>query len=692
MWRACLQRSLSEVDRAQRTVDIAQTEMPMAQLESAQAVERQRRIARLQGPILVLGSSGFIGANLLQMLVAQRGDVVGTASHLPAWRLEKLPAANLRAIDLLVEANLDALLAEVKPRTIFNCVAYGAYSFEIDSPLIYQTNFNLTAKLLSRLEKAGIACYIHAGSSSEYGDNAAGPSEEVLPAPNSDYGVSKLAAANLIAYYGRKRLLPCANLRLYSVYGPAEDSSRLIPTLIRRGLEGGYPEFVSSVISRDFVYVDDACMAFVDAALNLQPEDYGSSFNIGTGCKQTMADVAATARRLFGIEDAPVFTMPNRDWDVSDWFADPRRAHERLGWRATTGFEEGLARAVAWYVAVEDKVRYEQSSKRYGLDVRHSVSAVVSCWDSAEAIPVLYSRLKAVFQQLRVEYEIILVDDGSEDGSEEVIRSLSRSDRRVVGISHSRRFGAAAAFRSGMELSRKNACVLLEARQDDPPEAIARFVVSWREGYDVVYGIRPAGSSPDLSRWTRRLFYRVFDRFSSLSLPSEAGDFALLDKRVVRCLLRFPERGLYLRGLRAFVGFRQIGVAYLPDPAYRVKVSRKDRELQRRLGRAKGGLLSFSNTPLAMLSTLGTALLFLTITLAAVQTASRLLFPDSTPRGLTTVLLAVLFFGSINLFALGLLGEYIAKIFDEVKQRPHYIRRSVIQNGETRDAADDLPV
>src|SRR5262249_27462587 len=158
------------------------------------------------------------------------------------------------------------------------------------------------------------------------GDRAACPQEESPTAPNSDYSVSKVAAANLLHYYGKRKKLPCANLRLYSVYGPYEDSSRLIPTVIRRGLEGGYPEFVSPEISRDFVYVDDVIEAFVDAALNLEKPGYGESFNIGTGQKTTIGDVAAIARQEFGLPGDPQFTMPERRWDVADWFANIDKA------------------------------------------------------------------------------------------------------------------------------------------------------------------------------------------------------------------------------------------------------------------------------------------------------------------------------------------------------------------------------
>ncbi len=644
------------------------------------------KIDRLQGPILVLGASGFVGANLLKTLLERREDVVGTVSRFPAWRLEGIPASHVRAADLLVDANLDALLQDVQPRTVLNCVAYGAYSFETDAALIYQTNFTLTTKLLARLATRKIACYVHAGSSSEYGDQAAGPDESRLPLPNSDYAVSKAACAHLLHFYGTKRGLPCANLRLYSVYGPLEDSARLIPNVVRHGLEGRYPEFVDPNISRDFVYVDDVTEAFVDTALNLRPDDYGESFNIGSGCKTTIGDVATVAGEFFQIGVPPTFSRPNHHWDVPDWFGSIGRAREHLGWRPRTCFEDGLARTAAWYKSLGDKESYHQASKKFELDTKHSVSAIVACYKDGQAIPLMYQRLQATFTRLGVDYEIIFVNDNSPDDSEEVIKSLSAADRRVLGVSHSRNFGSQSAFRSGMELATKNACVLLDGDLQDPPELIEEFVAQWRDGYDVVYGRRTKREAPLLMQFAYKVFYRLFDQFSYLTIPHDAGDFALLDKRVVQCLLKFPERDLFLRGLRAYVGFRQTGVDYMrPERQF----GRSTNNLARNIGWAKKGILSFSNAPLTMLSAAGTGLFLVTLLLAVGQILVRIFDPAATPKGLTTVLLAILFFGSINLFALGLVGEYIAKIFEEVKQRPHFIRNRIIRGGEARDVSSE---
>jgi len=644
----------------------------------------EQKIGRLQGPILVLGGSGFIGGNVALTLLRYRNDVFITATRLPAWRLEKVPQDRVKVVDLLIDSNLDELIESVQPRTIIDCVAYGAYSFETDNQLIYETNFGLVSRLLARLESRKISAYLHAGSSSEYGDNASGPSEHAAFAPNSHYAVSKVAAANLLYYYGKKKRFPCANLRLYSVYGPLEDSSRLIPNVVRCGLEGKYPGFVDPNISRDFLYVDDAVEAFIDIALNFTADDYGSSFNIGTGQKTTIKDCAVLAKEIFSISHDPDFSMPNRDWDVADWYANIDEVRSRIGWVPRTSFREGIVKTAEWFRELENKEKYFQSSKRFGLDTKHSVSAVIACYKDNEAIPIMYERLKDTFTNLNVDYEIIFVNDGSPDNSEEVIRAISRNDRRVRGISHSRNFGSQAGFRSGMEISTKNSCVLLDGDLQDPPELIEKMVEKWREGFDVVYGRRVGRQTTLFMRIAYKAFYRVFDYFSYVPIPHDAGDFSLMDKRVVDAMLRFPERDLFLRGVRAYAGFKQTGIDYVrPKRVFGVTTN----SFLKNIGWAKKGIYSFTYVPLDILSTAAVILLGVTGALMGVQLLARLFFPQLAPRGVTTLLMAVLFFGSLNLVAISVVGEYVAKIFEEVKRRPHFIRRSMIQEGEIRLAA-----
>ena len=552
----------------------------------------EEKIRRLQGPVLVLGAGGFLGANLLRTLLAHRDDVTGTVFHTPAWRLQGVPERNAIVVDLLVDSNRDELLDRLKPRTIFNCVGYGGYAFEAESDLIYETNFNLTAKLLQRLEDFDIFCYVHSGSSSEYGDRAAGPKEDDLPQPNSDYAVAKVSCANLLHLYGKKKSLPCANLRLFSVYGPYEDASRFIPALVRCGLQGEFPPLVDGAISRDFVYVGDICEAYIDTVLNLREPFFGDSFNIGSGRKTTIAEAAKAAAELFSIPGQPAYgAMERRKWDLVDWFSNQNRTTQILRWKARTEFREGLRRTADWYRSLEDKERYYQSSKQFGLDTERSVSAVVACYQDAQAIPVMYERLKKTFAELKIDHEIIFVNDNSPDNSEEVIRDLSSRDRHVVGISHSRNFGSQAAFRSGMEIATKNACVLLDGDLQDPAELIASFVGKWKEGFDIVYGRRVKREAPLFKRLGYKLFYRLFDAFSYLPIPHDAGDFSLIDRRAVKAILAYPERDFFLRGIRASVGFKQTGIDYVrPERMF----GRSTNSFLKNVGWAKKGILSFT--------------------------------------------------------------------------------------------------
>ncbi len=647
--------------------------------------ELKAKIERLQGPVLVLGASGFVGANLFRILLEVRADVHGTKTQQWAWRLEGVPEQNVLVTDLLVDTNIKTLVETVRPRTVFDCVAYGAYSFETDFDLIYRTNVNYTVKLLEELRKHGAVRYIHAGSSSEYGDNASGPAEDAQLAPNSHYAVSKMAVAGMLHYYGKKLRFPCANLRLYSIYGPYEDAARLIPSLIAQGLAGKYPPLVNPEISRDFVYVDDACEAFISAALNLREENWGESFNIGGGVRTKISDLAAEAHDLFGIAEKPKFEMQNRAWDVQEWYADPAKAKRLIGWAASTNLRDGLLKTVAWYKGLKDPEKYRRSSKQQGVDTVYSISAIVACYKDGQAIPIMYERLVKVFTSLNVDYEIIFVNDNSPDNSEEVIRAISARDRHVIGITHSRNFGSQAAFRSGMEIATKNGCVLMDGDLQDPPEIIEQFMGKWKEGYEVVYGVRVKREAPLYMQFAYKLFYRVFDWFSYLNIPHDAGDFSLLDKKVVKALVRFPERDAFMRGIRAYAGFRQTGIPYVrPERMFGISTN----SLLKNIDWAKKGILSFSNTPLNMLSFFGWALFGVSVLLAIVEVALKLIFPDIAPKGATTMILTVVFFGSINLLALSILGEYIAKIFEEVKQRPRFIRRNIVMNGEVRQASE----
>jgi len=643
-------------------------------------------IRGLKGPILVAGASGFVGANLFKILAAVRDDVFAVVRSQKGWRLADVHDEKIICADVTDYSAIKNLIDSMAPQTVFDCLAYGAYSFEQDTSLVYQTNFQAIVNFIELLSLRPFAAYVHAGSSSEYGTNCSAPSESALCAPNSHYAVSKVAISNYLWYVGKQRNFPCINLRLYSVYGPLEDTSRLIPNVVGHALKGKLPPLVDPRTSRDFVHVDDVCAAFIMAAAKMHPGLYGESFNVGTGEKTTIAELVEITKAVFSIEDAPKFdTMEGRSWDLAEWYSNPSSAREQLGWSAVVKLQDGLRSTARWVAELTD-VEVLAATKKNNSGRKRSVSAIVACYKDAQAIPVMYRRLTATFNKLKIDYEIIFVNDGSPDDSATVIEELSATDPHIVGITHSRNFGSQMAFRSGMELSTKDSVVLLDGDLQDPPELIEEFYAQWDEGFDVIYGRRVKRDMAWHWGLMYKLFYRIFAMFSYIKIPLDAGDFSLMDRRVVGWLLRCPERDLFLRGLRAYVGFKQTGVDYVrPERVFGVTTN----SFIKNLDWAKKGVFSFSNTPLTMLTTVGVVTLALSTLAAIIVAGLRLFVPDVAPRGITTLLVTILMFGSFNIFAIGLVGEYVAKIMSEVKGRPRLIRSALIRNGQSTSLLPD---
>jgi len=648
-------------------------------------IKLELHIKSLKGPILVTGASGFVGANLLIELLKVRKDVFAAIHQVPNWRLKDVNEDHLFKVDFNDFSAVKNMIAELQPQTIFDCAAFGAYAHESNSDLIYQTNFLAKMNFIKNLEELKVTAYVHAGSSSEYGTNSSAPSEVGPFLPNSDYAVSKLAISKYLSFAGKHRNFPCVNLRLYSVYGRYEDTSRLIPKLVSLALTGEYPPFVDPEVSRDFVYIDDVVGAFVLSASQMNPEIYGESFNIGTGVRTTISDLAALAKKVFKLDKSAQFqTMPNRQWDTSEWFADSQKTYNTFGWKAGVNLADGLLLTAKWIetLAPEDFVH---TTNLNSITKSRSITAIVACYKDELAIPIMHQRLTSTFQKLGIDYEIILVNDGSPDETLQVIEQISSIDHRVLGITHSRNFGSQMAFRSGMEMSTKDAVVLLDGDLQDPPELIEEFYKKWIAGYEIVYGSRVKREMPRYLEFLYRSFYRIFSKLSYVEIPLNAGDFSLIDKRAMQWILNSPERDLFMRGIRAYVGFNQTGVPYVrPERMF----GKSTNNFIKNLEWAKKGIFSFSNVPLNILTSFGLLALLSSIGLAIISTILRIVNPAIAPQGVTTLLILILFFGSVNIFAIGLVGEYVGKIMIEVKHRPRLIRSALTRNGIT---VTDIP-
>jgi len=295
---------------------------------------------------LLTGATGFIGAHL-----ARRLADAGHELHLlvkpgsDRWRLDGLAGSLVHEAPAGAEADL---VREIGPEWVFNLAAHGAYPSQQDVAQMWRTNVKLTVDLARAALESGASAFVQAGSSSEYGFRQEPPAEDAAPAPNSDYAVTKAAASLYCGYAGRQLGLPAVVLRLYSVYGPWEEPSRLVPTLLRRGIDGELPQLVDPATARDFVYVDDVADAFI-AAAEQAPQHPGAVYNVGSGIQTTVGELVDRTRRLLSVRAEPHWgSMPARGWDTSSWVSDPRRIREELGWVATTTLDEGLAATASW--------------------------------------------------------------------------------------------------------------------------------------------------------------------------------------------------------------------------------------------------------------------------------------------------------------------------------------------------------
>jgi glycosyltransferase involved in cell wall biosynthesis len=314
--------------------------------------------------------------------------------------------------------------------------------------------------------------------------------------------------------------------------------------------------------------------------------------------------------------------------------------------------------------------------------VATTISAVIACYKDAQAVPIMHERLSAVFGRLGVGYEIIFVNDGSPDNAGEVLAALAARDPHVVVVTHSRPFGSQGAFTSGMRVATGDAVVLLDGDLQDPPELIALFHEKWKEGFEVVYGVRVRREATRFLQIAYKAFYRLFRATSYVPIPVDSGDFSLLDRRVVDALNALPENNRFLRGLRAWVGFRQTGVPYVrPERMF----GRTTNSLLKNFGWARRAVVSFSYVPLDFITAIGLLTTASALLGIVVQITLRLLAPTLAPRGLTTLIVLTLFLGGVQLLCLSIIGSYLAHIYDEVKRRPPYIVDSVINDPRRRE-------
>jgi polyisoprenyl-phosphate glycosyltransferase len=302
--------------------------------------------------------------------------------------------------------------------------------------------------------------------------------------------------------------------------------------------------------------------------------------------------------------------------------------------------------------------------------MKPTFSIIAPVYNEAESLPELYRRVSAVMDGTNEPWELILVDDGSSDGSNAMMRELAEKDERVRPVVFARNFGHQIAVTAGLDYSRGDAVVIIDADLQDPPEVIPEMIDQWRAGNEVVYAVRAEREGESWFKlWTSSMFYRVIYRITDVKIPLDTGDFRLMDRKVVSVMNKMREHYRFLRGMSAWVGFRQVGVPY--KRAARFAGSTKY-PLKKMFKLAMNAITGFSYFPLQLATYVGFGAAGLAIIMIPIVIIIRML-SGSQLFGQATTLVAVLFLGGVQLISLGILGEYLGRVYDEVKGRPLYV-------------------
>jgi polyisoprenyl-phosphate glycosyltransferase len=307
------------------------------------------------------------------------------------------------------------------------------------------------------------------------------------------------------------------------------------------------------------------------------------------------------------------------------------------------------------------------------------LSVVVPVYNEEESLDALYTSLHALLGGLGIAFEVVMVNDGSHDRSREMLADIAQRDERFRAIHFSRNFGHQAAVTAGLRYARGRAIVVMDADLQDPPELLGQMLARWREGYHVVYAQRVKRHQ---ETWFKRAmafaYYRLLQRLTDVEIPSDTGDFCLMDRKVVDLLNSMPERNRYIRGLRAWIGFRQIAIPFERPPRFAGEVKYT---FWKSLGLAVNGIVSFSKVPLRLATYLG---LFVSAAsfLLAIYFIIEKLRGELPVRGWASTVVIILFLGGIQLLTIGVVGEYLSRIYDEVKKRPMYVVSDVNERQE----------
>jgi polyisoprenyl-phosphate glycosyltransferase len=320
------------------------------------------------------------------------------------------------------------------------------------------------------------------------------------------------------------------------------------------------------------------------------------------------------------------------------------------------------------------------------MNKKPQISIVIPLFNEEEIFPFLKERLLKLLEEVNFEIEIVLVNDGSADKTLELIQETAEENEQFIGLDLSRNFGHQIAFSAGMSVASGSECVLLmDGDLQDPPELLRQFYGYYRQGYDVVYAIRKKRKEGFFKKIAYKLYYRIQKKVSNINIPIDCGDFSLISRRVVDILNQMPEESRYLRGMRSWVGFKQIGIEYDRDARLAGEPKYTFRNL---LKLAFNGIFNFSELPIKIVTYLG-IFTFSAAFIYFITVLYKKIAYDSVPEGFTALLFTIILFGGLQFLAIGLIGEYILRIFFQSKRRPLFIIKSIIRKTNQEKTSPD---
>jgi glycosyltransferase involved in cell wall biosynthesis len=309
-------------------------------------------------------------------------------------------------------------------------------------------------------------------------------------------------------------------------------------------------------------------------------------------------------------------------------------------------------------------------------------SIIIPMYNEEAVIPETYRRLTGVMEGFGEPYELLFINDGSRDRTGEILRELCKSDKRVKLIDFARNFGHQIAITAGMDYAAGECMVIIDGDLQDPPELIPDMIKLWRQGYEVVYGKRLSREGETFfKKFTAKWFYRILRRMTDVDIPVDTGDFRLIDRKVSEALKQLPERNRYVRGLMSWVGYKQVAIEFQRSERF---AGETKYPLKKMIKLAMDGIMSFSYKPLKIATYVGSIISFISFFYLIAVLLQRIFWPESVQSGWASLIAVSLFFNGIILLILGIIGEYIGRIYDEAKGRPLYII-SRLDNMEERE-------